>query len=298
MNNYRNQAKEMRKSIVLFSHVHGLLLKPISNAALRAVRHRLPAGRCASNVRVPTVIQRNTFDHPDVLNVVRQLLGRTICTRPVSKAFVNQLTCLEVDTSAMAITLLKNTGATRNNAGNLTAVGTAFYFPFDRLHQLDENRNYRPMVLQPRHRLNVNLNNLNFQELSVICRRANQQGPVGILLLMYVMWDAYKRTIGGNQRYHGMILSVAHSENQSATAAAYNTAVRNGPTYDWYREMGFREIYGNYQNGHRFIEAGDNYPKVRMIFLWRWNNMEDYVAQHLGLNNHLKAVCDRSLKCL
>lgn len=324
---FRNNSRQMKEAITLYANVSGMVVKPLSNTLFRTIHHHQFIAKCTeaatvdggtyTPMRTPTANMSNLHNHSDVKKLVKQMFGSTICEAPVSENFVTQLVCLGIDTAAMGVAILQNTRRTPNALnGNMQVVGIGMYYPFNRLKQLsaraDHAGEYDPMNLQPHTRsqfhANIIWNDLNLLECSLVCKRLGAQtGGIGRLVMMYIIWDAYKRVRQGQQRYDGIYLNVAADERpfqkgRSGGRARFLTAVRKNNLYKFYYDLGFREVKVTYQDQPNilYIDNGDEFPHVRMVLLFSQMdpNPITYMKNNLQVNANLQAVCGRNPKCL
>ena len=322
---FQKHAKHLEKFLHVYTASTGTQLKPLPNPVLRSLRHGELNGAGKSSrqkslycmeelaVKKPSDTMTNRYNKKELANIVREIFD--MCGQPVSKNYAKQLVCLDLDTAQQCVTLL---GAKRKegNKTSLVVKGTAIYRDFDRTDIVSSDGSFITMNLIPKNPngkfKGVDLNKQKLIDLNLVCKTKNAPGPVGLPLVLFVMWDAFKRRRGNGHKYDGIYLTVAGNDSPSKyrpsqdgrdrkkKTKAFHEAVRQQKNYKFFKGLGFEEIRGVYPKeyssagdpGTDVVEINEHVASIKMVFLWE-QDMLAYFKRIAG-ENELYTTCQSS----
>ncbi len=306
---FQKQAKQLEKFLHLYTVSIGAQLKPLPNPVLRSLRHgilngagknkRQESSYCMGEpaVKKPNDNMTKRYNNKELAKVVREIFN--MCGKPVGEDYAKQLVCLNLDTAQQCVTLLGE-----KRGGKLVVRGTAIYRDFDRTDIISSDGNTITMNLVPKSKNNdafkgINLDDQKLIDLNLVCKNQDpSSGPAGLPLVLFVMWDAFKRKRRSGHKYDGIYLTVAADDGKFEHTGAwskkqrttktneFHKSVRQQANYNFFKRLGFKEIRGLYTStdaqsgdaGTDVVETGEWVATVKMVFLWKMvgGNMLDH----------------------
>ena len=219
----KNYVYDLREHLKGWRYMNGVVLKPLSNKALRSLRDKDGSGH----------------DAPEMRRLLKDAVD--ICRDPLGKDFVRQVVNLETypDVSGMV--------ALTYDRHKAKVVGLAMWAKHDPggiNDDEDEDDDGLPIKWQD-DTLNRKARDGQVAEITVLC--VSQDNPIkglGRFLTLAMILDIAKARSRGAPRYHAIVTEVAGAEQFSTAKARLADSKKRGSmikNYNLFHLLGFRE---------------------------------------------------------